>query len=757
MPYLAHSENAEGKPHLLNEHLQGVGELAACFAQAMNPTLSEAARWAGLLHDLGKYRDEFQEYLRGARESSTETHHAVYGAAIGYEKRCLGLAFAIAGHHAGLHDGHKLRDDLINNPKYQTGERLAGLKRRFAQENGAIPASLTDPWFVIGHKVRTEFYIRMLFSALVDADFLDTEAHYTGAVRTAIKFKPDELLQRLIAEKETKSPEGELNAIRNQIFQRCLDAAEEAPGFFSLTVPTGGGKTLAGMAFALRHAQRHGLRRVIAVIPYLSIIEQNAAQYRRIFDPAGEGVVVEHHSAVVAPEDEGERRRSPRDSPLQYAAENWDAPVIVTTSVQFIESLFASKTTRCRKLHNVARSVVVFDEVQTLPPHLLNPLLNVLRELRENYGVSFVFSTATQPAFSRSLSLPEGFAADEVREITRGTAETFKRLRRVKFHLPKRDEAVEWPPLAEEIARRPRVLCVVNTRRHAFELWSELSRAVPADERGAIFHLSSAMCAQHRFDVLGAGREPAPGTIRHLLRESKPCRVVSTQLVEAGVDLDFPCVYRALGPLDSIVQAAGRCNREGRLLDSEGRIALGEVIVFRLAEHTLPPGTYRTATDITATLLERAGAESLATSPALFADYFGQLYDYVPTDFARAGECSIQDDRAALRFREVARKARVISEETNPVVVPYREGKSLIEAIRLRPQGKGRPRFNKRDLQSLQRYMVNLRRRDFDALLALRQIEPLLPNLELYVLREGLYDERFGVVIDQRPTGDFLL
>jgi CRISPR-associated endonuclease/helicase Cas3 len=322
----------------------------------------------------------------------------------------------------------------------------------------------------------------MLFSALVDADFLDTEAHYTGAMRKSVEFRPAELLQWLIAEKESKSQAGELNAIRNRIFQQCLDKAKESPDFFSLTVPTGGGKTLSAMAFALAHAAQHKLRRVIVVIPYLSIIEQNAAQYRHIFDPENQGIVIEHHSAVTVPEDKNESRpRAPFEKHAnEYAAENWDAPVIVTTSVQFIESLFACRTSRCRKLHNIAHSLVIFDEVQTLPSHLLNPLLNVFRDLRDNYGVSFVFSTATQPAFRHRLSsLSEGFKPCEVREITQDIIETFSRLRRVKIHVPKMNEVTGWDSLAQQISERRQSLCVVNVRRHAFELREKLRRVLP--------------------------------------------------------------------------------------------------------------------------------------------------------------------------------------------------------------------------------------------------------------------------------------
>jgi len=561
MNFLAHPENATGQPHLLKDHLRSVGVLARRFAETANPWLVEPAQWAGMLHDLGKYRDEFQAYLREERESSVETHHAVYGAALAFQRRWPGLAFAIAGHHAGLHDLSQLQA-LVNDEKYKAAERLPLLLERFTTEVGPPDEQFAEPSFDHMQRTRAELYIRLLFSALVDADFLDTEAHYTGAMRQSYELRPDALMSRLLAEKATKSSAGELNAIRNRIFQQCLEAAELPPGFFSLTVQTGGGKTLSSMAFALRHAERHDLRRVIVVIPYLSIIEQNAAQYRRIFDPDNTGLVIEHHSAVMAPEDGEERQRSP----LEYAAENWDAPIIVTTSVQFIESLFANRPARCRKLHNIARSVVIFDEVQTLPSHLLNPLLNVLRELKTHYGVSVVFSTATQPAFRHNAAtLKEGFTAHEVTEITRDTAETFHRLRRVKFKLPANGETTDWRALAEAIAPRPQALCVVNVRRHAFELWEELRNILASDERDTVFHLSSAMCAQHRFDLLGDDKDPAAATIRYRLRTGQPCRVISTQLIEAGVDVDFPVVWRALGPLDAIVQAAGRCNREGRV------------------------------------------------------------------------------------------------------------------------------------------------------------------------------------------------
>lgn len=747
--YWAHNENEQGLPHLLKDHLRCVGELAERFAAAANQDLAIVARWAGLLHDLGKYRDEFQEYLCGKRESSHETHHAVYGAAYAFDQKWLALSFAIAGHHAGLHDLNQMRD-LINDPKYQASDRLYLLKERYEQELGKITEKLAEPEFARGNKFSAEFYVRMLFSALVDADFLDTEAHFSGE-RLIRLLQADKLMKQLLAEKARKPATGELNELRNRIFQDCLDAASRDKGFFSLTVPTGGGKTLSAMAFALRHAQEHRLQRIIVVIPFLSIIEQNANVYRRIFDPDNLGIVIEHHSAFEPPETEELRDEKARRSPLIYAAENWDAPIIITTAVQFIESLFANRPARCRKLHNVANSVVIFDEVQTLPLHLLNPLLNVLRELRDHYGTSFVFSTATQPAFRhRPRHLDEGLKAGELHEICADTENTFRKLQRVSYQFPK--GKTSWKELATMLARCEQVLCVVNIRRHAKELWEAVrNQLFPGDDNASVFHLSSAMCAQHRFDLLGDVRAPAPDSIRGRLQNNLPCRVISTQLIEAGVDVDFPIVYRALAPLDAIVQAAGRCNREGNLLDETSQPIFGEVIVFRPEDHSLPQGAYSSAADIAATMLNQISPNQLANDYLVFARYFDQLFQLVPTD------SEIQAEREQLHFREVAKKARVIDDAGQPVIVGYGRSKSLVDEIRRRESMKNQPRVNRADLRKLQRYLVNVRERDFLQLRALGQLQELLPNLSIYVLSEGLYHDQLGLVLNNRPLEDFNL
>jgi CRISPR-associated endonuclease/helicase Cas3 len=770
MTYLAHTKNGRGEPHILHDHLKAVGELAAQYAAQVHPELALIARWAGLLHDIGKYRDAFQNYLLDAnkqRGSDPDTHHAVYGAALAYERGSTVLPFAIAGHHTGLHDPDHLMEKVIERPSYHAFERLPEVVARFQSELGAIPEVFNEPEFV-GENAKTDLYVRMLFSALVDADFLDTEKHFLcGVERSAPKLRPVELLAQLGEAKERKARKAfdeattdeahELVRLRNSIYDQCVRAGELPQDFFNLTVPTGGGKTLAGMAFALAHAARHDLRRVIVVIPYLSIIEQNADEYRRMIDPNGDGVVIENHSAVVQPpQEEGAEIRSP----LEYAAENWDASVIVTTAVQFVESLFANRPSRCRKLHNLVRSVVLLDEAQTLPAHLLHPLLSVMRELKESYGVSFVFSTATQFAFRRSYSLKPGFKEGETTNIIENAGDVFKRLQRVRYEFPKGEEQRGWQEIASEMQAQQQALCVVNTRRHARDLWEEVRRAASEDDAKSIFHLSSAMCAEHRLAIIGSIENPQEDSIRWRLNSGLPCRVVSTQLIEAGVDLDFPLVLRALAPLDSIVQAAGRCNREGRLRDAEGRQVFGRVIVFNPADEGLPSGSYRTGTQAAASLLNRLEPDSLATDYELFAKYFSSLYSKL--NEANTGE-QIERDRCGLRFKTVAKAARVIQDEGSPVIVPYgEEWEKIVKEIRARAEKVGRPFIKREDFRRLQRFMVSVRENDFKLLEqrgGLRKLFPQFPHFDagIHLLNEAFYHPQLGVVIDGRPATDWIV
>lgn len=718
----------------LHVHLANVSKFAGKFGQAVG--LHAEAILAGSLHDLGKYRQEFQSYLRGERTSSQETQHAAYGAVWAIKNAQLLQAFVIAGHHAGLHDLSDLQG-IPDKSVLGLPDALDLAMQRYLVETGS-PEPLPEPAFISEiadsneQALRIDFAVRMLFSCLIDADRLDS-AFWPLTPPDDSVLDASLLLGRIESErcrKSSSSPDSPLKASRNHIFDTCLIKAALAQGFFSLTVPTGGGKTLSAMAFALAHARQHGLRRIIVVIPYLSIIEQNAAEYRRVL---GNDVVLENHSSVKPTLDADEEEKDA----LELAAENWDAPVVITTSVQFLESLLSARPSRCRKLHRIAKSVVIFDEVQTMPSHLLQPIFSVFRELVRQYGVSFVFSSATQPAFLQSSSLPDGFTQGEMRAIIDDPAQLFHDLRRVDYHLPRDGETLDWPELASRMAlpENRQALCVVNLTKHASILWDRLRTAVPGPDKKFLFHLSSAMCPAHRLRVIRL--------MRWLLRRGHPCRVVSTQLIEAGVDVDFPVVWRALGPLDSIVQTAGRCNREGRS-------ARGNVHVFRPAEHKIPGGVYAAATGQAAIAVSRFSSldlaeEGLATDPDIFTGYFHGLYQSVDTDRKIDGS-TIQEDRRELKFRTVSRNATVIDNDMQPVIVTYGAGKRLVQIIRERQLPPGSPRFTRDDQRSLQRYMVNLRQRDFDQLLGLRLIEPLLPNLNVHVLHASCYHPQLGLV-----------
>lgn len=793
MIYYAHSgrktDFSDWQP--LHLHLSRTAELAIRFARdarPINPTdRSEIRKWkeqlhdtawfAGLLHDLGKYRTEFQQYLKKERNRSTETAHAVYGAAaVGHRSDDLVSAFAIAGHHAGLHDMSDLAE-LVGGNKFKAEQRFAELLDLAEKELGALPGF--EPLHMgetEADKRHHEFTTRILLSMVVDADRLDSEKwgkeQKLGRLwqRTTSQLEAEGLLNKLLKARNDEArnhPKDDLNSLRNSIFDACLHKGESLQGFFSLTVPTGGGKTLSSMAFALAHAKCRELRRVIVVLPYLSIIEQNARKYRDVF---GQHYVLEHHSAV---ESDGLPHPNDADEPaeasdMEKAMENWDAPIIVTTSVQFLETLFAASPGRARKLHNVARSVVIFDEVQTLPTHLLEPTLDVLRELNNHWGVSFLFCSATQPAFKKSASLKCGFDSGEVSEIAPDPSGLYTKLRRVDYHIGPKDDPWDWRALAEHMLAQPQALCVLNLRKHAFDVWQTVGDLLKENGRqadlGGLFHLSSAMCPAHRLDLLGLSKNPSLNNIKARLMNGQPCWVVSTQLIEAGVDIDFPVVFRALGPLDSIVQAAGRCNREGALRDADGKLCRGNVIVFCPMDAGLPPGIYNRATGITPIYLD---PERLAQDPDMFARYFNELYQISPTDHAKKGEHTIQYDRTEFNFRRVAEHAKVIKDDTVAVIVPYGAAEEMVKEIR-ENDNKNMEEYRMM-LRRLQRYVVNVRNRtnrirdaplsDFEKLQKFGAVQPLLTErLEIPVLGKTWYktEPPLGLVIENRPLEDFI-
>lgn len=639
----AHSRNENGKRHDLREHLEAVARLAEEYAGPFGG--GSFARWAGLLHDIGKANPAFQRYLEACEREPTRRHktvdHKGAGSLAAFEI-FEGLAFLIDGHHGGLPDKSALKTKRKElRQREETRETLA-----VARADGLVPATtgaLQDmlPQFAAQDAFSYEFFLRMAFSALVDADHLDTERHFSPARGSEREGMPDIALlhERLQAEQAALSgrKDDPVNRVRDEVYRACISAAREAPGFFRLTVPTGGGKTRSGLAFALAHALGHGLRRVVVAVPFLTITDQTADVYRGVLGSGS--AVLEDHSGAMSRED-SDGSMDAEATWRRLAAQTWDAPVIVTTTVQLFESLLGRSTGSCRKLHRLARSVIILDEVQTLPPTLLEPILSVLQELVDNYGTTVVFCTATQPAFARA----PGFARlQDVREIVPDPERHFRALERVRYEWPAIDEeAWTWDQVAEAMRDEPRALTIVNTKAQALALLDALNDP-------EAFHLSTLLCGAHRRDVLAL--------IRQRLAHGEQCHVVSTQVVEAGVDIDFPMVLRALGPLDRIVQAAGRCNREGLL-------ELGRVVVFRPEDESVPPGAYRTATNVTEGLL-RGGLPDM-NDPALFDAFFGSLFPLVDLDAN-----GVQPLRKQFEFEKVARAFRLIDDDTVSVVVPY--------------------------------------------------------------------------------------
>jgi len=705
------------REHPLEVHLTGVAALARCFARDIG---ADWAHRAGLWHDLGKYAPQFQAMIR--RESGYDPeelpvpgprNHTTAGALYAIDK--LGpagrlLAYLIAGHHAGLPDWQG-----DTNAAAALSQRLKERSHLDVLPLDQIPAAILHPDLpekqaLPGFPDGLHSWLRMLFSCLVDADFLDTEAFMEpdkAALRTpgedlaALQARLDAYLSRFNGADPTP-----VNRLRAEVSRQCREKAALEPGLFSLTVPTGGGKTLASMAFALAHAQRHGKRRVITAIPYTSIIEQTADIYREIFGAA----VLEHHSSLD-PDKESVKSR--------LAAENWDAPIIVTTNVQLFESLFAARPSRCRKLHNLIDSVIVLDEAQTLPPELLQPILDAMNLLVRHYGVSIVLCTATQPAlsevghFGRSLR-----GLENVREIIDDPAALAARLQRVEVLMPADfRQGEDWDTIAAKVSSVGTALAIVNTRKDCRELWHRLPE-------GAI-HLSAAMCGAHRAQCIAE--------IRRRLAAQEPVLVASTQLIEAGVDVDFPVVWRALAGLDSIAQAAGRCNREGRL-------ERGRVTVF-VPPHSPPPGQLRRAAQTTVSLC--AGGETDPLAPETFARYFRHYYCDAPSwDRYGLHDLLCRDaGRLEIQFRSAAQAFRYIDDaESLPILVWWDDSRGLIG--KLAKDGPERGLMRK-----LQRYSVNLPRRQVERLLQTGEVREAFPGIFAQDV-DTLYHPQLGVVID---------
>jgi CRISPR-associated endonuclease/helicase Cas3 len=716
----AHSANNDGVRHLLVDHLQAVAEMAAQFAAPLQAT--ELGRSLGLWHDLGKFHPEFQRYLLDAEAGRRRRgpDHKAAGARVAEAHNLVPLMLPLRGHHGGL----RTRADL----RLWYGERLPPTEEALSPARAALSfepaAPLAFPPFIRTDR-SGEFFLRLLFSALVDADFLDTEAHFSPEQgdRRGSTLTMAQLWDRFATDQRRfdQAAETTVNISRRAIYEACLTAAAQPPGLFRLTVPTGGGKTRSGMAFALRHARQHGQQRIIVAVPYLTITQQTAAEYRRIFttDDEDDLIVLEHHSGITDQQPDTDEY-DPRAIRQRLGAENWDAPIIVTTTVQLFESLFANSTSRCRKLHRLANSVIILDEAQSLPIHLLDPILDGLRELTSHYHTTVVLSTATQPAFD---ALP-ALAGLETREIVPEPARHFRALQRVAYDW-RIDEPLAWPDIAALMRVERQALAICNTKQDALNLLAAL-----ADPEA--LHLSTLLCGRHRLAVIEE--------VRRRLEEGLPCRLVATQVVEAGVDIDFPLVLRALAPLDSIIQAAGRANREGKLPS-------GRVIIFNPVEGGLPLGAYRRATQTTVTTLN-AGPVDLH-DPDAVRRYFERYYGLEDTD--RQG---IQQLRKAWDFPEVSRRFRLIDSDTVSVVITgygAAEDRARVRAI-LSALAAGAPPTRAR-LRQLQPFTVSLWQHQADAYRQRGLLSPVVagdPAAGLWAWL-GDYDDIRGLVV---PVGN---
>ena len=720
----------DGRIEEVADHLREVAEMAAEFARPFG-----AESWAyaaGMAHDIGKYSTEFQNRILC---DGHKVDHSTAGAALLDQLGLKLLAYCVAGHHAGLPDGGTTAD-------VEDCPTLRG--RLLRAQHGSIPDCAAyarevelnvpkGPSVLPVSRDREDgayslsFLTRMVFSCLVDADFLCTERFMQGEGRDPLS--EQSLVDLLGCLKEEVArfypPTSALNETRCQVLDACIRAASNHPGFFSLTVPTGGGKTYASLLFALEHAVKRDARRVVYAVPYTSIIEQNARVFR---DVLGERSVLEHHANFDFDFDEEVESYKSGDAKkaLRRASENWDAPIVVTTNVQFFESLYANRTSRCRKLHNIANSVIVLDEAQMVPTKQLLPCLRALIELVANYGCSVVLCTATQPAFNGMLGR-KGFA---VREIAPAPSELFKKLKRVSYRF---DGVLGDDDLAARLADRDQSLCIVNSRKAAQSIFARLPQE-------ASFHLSTLMVPAQRQTLLDE--------IRRRLKAGEPCRVVSTSLIEAGVDVDFPAVYRELAGLDSVLQAAGRCNREGKR-------AAGESIVTIFERTELPPLLFRTAVGATRHALKDGRDPAVQET---MQRYFRELRALSGETLDKSGVIKAFEkgiNGCELPFRTVAENFHLIDQNTRTVYVPFGGGAALIERLKA-------GECSKELYRKLGRYAVSVYEPHFQklyaagALLTARDI-PALDESSAILSDLTLYDERTGLTLEPETGKAFLI
>ncbi len=701
-PLYAHTppKDQPTKWQTMREHCENVAEKAIRFSAPFGA--QPLAYWAAWLHDVGKCSDEFQQYLldcdAGIPRKPGSAEHKCAGTKLALEGIAFpeamkkSIAACVLGHHGGLSvASRETLEDAVFRVEEETPGGVAMLETAITRaqkecpELGAVPPSVADVSALSAlpqdPRLFWEMLTRFVFSCLVDADCLDTEHHFSEEkTQQRTVASPEGRLEGWRKDFQTKQqelmrkPSGSqsVNQVRRQVYEACLEAAKRPPGLFTLTVPTGGGKTRSVLAFALEHAAVHQhsetarRTRIIYAAPYTTIIDQTADVFREIL---GAEAVLEHHLAVEARESgsksetEEDQTEDAKERKRQLLVQNWEVPLIVTTTVQLLESLFSDRTTRCRKLHNIAGSIIILDEVQTLPAGLLLPLLNGLRALLDQFGVTLVLCTATQPAITGDTPFRETLG--EPTQIISDPDDHFEKLKRVTYSVE--EERWDWTQTADKIqgkqseGKQTSCLAVLNTKKDALALLDALSSDPPSETH--LRHLSTLMCGAHRRYVLAE--------IKKFLEDAEqggPAVIlVSTQVIEAGTNIDFPHAFRAIGPLDRIIQTAGRCNREGKRQKEES-----QVVVFTPLEGSAPLGEYRTGIETALNVIRDGGAGFDFDTPTVATEYFASLYKSL-------GESGLDKEKVqALRlkhdFPEVARKMRLIKDDTVPVLVPYHQG-----------------------------------------------------------------------------------
>ena len=677
--YIAHSENSNGIKQTIKEHSSGVGKFMREFA--LSESFAELYEFCGLIHDMGKYSNEFQRRISG---DNNRVRHSIYGAILAINQSMLDVALPVYGHHSGLPN----RPDMLLDIKVEMSTSKAiydEIIKRWKEETDNQVKIPGDGLFrAIPDVLQKELFVRMLYSSLVDADSLDTEKHFCEDrfnTRANLTLNAEYLLIKMQQKRfipfmnDLNKSNQPINKLRNSVREYAESKANLPQGFFSLTLPTGMGKTLCSINWALHHALCHkNIKRIIIVLPFISIIDQTAEELKAIFNEEGSDYVLEHHSNIIYVD---ENNDSDESTPKQLATDNWDYPIIITTAVQFFESLFSNKRSACRKLHNIQDSIIIFDEIQTLPLNITEPSLVMLENLQQLCRCSILFCTATQPDFKTRKDFS---GVSHIESLVEDPQRVFDETKRVNYQSLNSYAPMAISELADMVIKKGKsALVVFNTKKKARMLYDELNGV----DGYHTFHLSTTMCPIHRKEAIR--------TIRQVLLSNEPIIVSSTQLIEAGVDMDFPNVYRELAPLESIIQSAGRCNREGK-------IGIGDVYLFSVTESGQPSQEYRAWLEF-ANLLYKGNEEKLYTH-----DFYEYYYRELVKNYAHTDKYNITEDRKKLLYQTVADKYKIIESKSHTLFVYDYNRESRL----LYTQVKDKEYLTKQERQQVSQYCVQV-------------------------------------------------